>query len=192
MKSLIENSLQAHLEIFNNIRNDLISDIDKCAQCMINTINSGGTIYWCGNGGSASDAEHLCAELVGRFDKDRRSLSSISLTANTSVITSIGNDFGNDEIFSRQVEGLVTKNDLLVGISTSGNSRNVERAIVKAKGIGCKTVGLLGRDGGSLGSVCDVILNVGGVDTARIQEMHILIGHILCESIETSIVNSSI
>ena len=179
--------MQAHQDIFDNIKTKLLPSIEQCAELMISTIKSGGTIFWCGNGGSASDAEHLCAELVGRFNRERRSLSSVSLSSNTSTITSIGNDYGYDKVFSRQVEGLVNNSDLLVGISTSGNSENIEKAIIQAKKQGCTSIGLLGRDGGSLSKSCDYVLNVEGQDTARIQEMHILVGHILCDIIESSV-----
>ncbi len=187
---MILKSIEDHQAMLDNIIAKLIPDIEQCAQAMIDCIHTGGTIFWCGNGGSASDAEHLCAELVGRFNRERRSMSSISLTANTSTITSIGNDYGYDFVFSRQVEGLVRKGDVLIGISTSGNSVNVEHAINKAHEQGCKTIGFLGREGGSLAKVCDIVLNVEGKDTARIQEMHILIGHILCDRIELFVLNS--
>jgi len=191
MKELILKNLQAHQDLLDNLKLNLYSDIAQCAQLMIDVISAGKTIYWCGNGGSAADAEHLSAELVGRYNQDRRALSSVSLTTNTSTITAISNDYGYEYVFSRQVEGLVNTGDLIVGISTSGNSANIENAIKTAKKLGCTTVCLVGREGGSLAKICDVVLNVEGSDTGRIQEMHILVGHILCEAIELYVAQGS-
>jgi D-sedoheptulose 7-phosphate isomerase len=148
------------------------------------TLIAGGKILFCGNGGSASDCQHLAAELTGRFIKDRRPLAAIALTTDTSAITSIANDYAFEEVFSRQVMALGRSGDLLVGISTSGNSRNIIRAVEEAKTLGLHTVGLLGRDGGQLRTLCEKSIVVPSIVTARIQEAHILIGHTLCGLIE--------
>ena len=147
-------------------------------------LEDGGTVYWCGNGGSASDSQHLAAELVGRFRNDRKALRSVALSTDTSVLTCVGNDFGFDKVFSRQVEALGRPGDVLIGISTSGNSTNILRAFEAASGLGMATVGLLGRDGGLALPIVDEAIVIPSDSTARIQECHILIGHILCEIVE--------
>ena len=137
-----------------------------------------------GNGGSAADAQHIAAELVGRYKAERRGLSAIALTTDTSAITSIENDYGFSHVFERQIEALAHKDDVAIGISTGGTSLNVVNALVTANALGCKTIGLSGKDGGDFNSICDVNLLVNANDTARIQEMHILIGHTICHLIE--------
>ena len=161
-----------------------IDDIAASANLMSSVLIRGGTIYWCGNGGSASDSQHLAAELVGRFKKSRSPLSSVSLTADSSVITCIANDYSYDQIFSRQIEALASPGDLLIGISTSGNSENILNAFRQAKTQGLHTLALLGRDGGSAKSLVDSSIIVPSSSTARIQEAHILIGHCFCELVE--------
>lgn len=147
-------------------------------------MRAGGMTMFCGNGGSAADAQHLAAELQGRFLFDRRPMASMALTTNTSTLTAIGNDYGYDQVFDRQVIGLGRAQDVLVSLSTSGNSRNVVRAIDAAKVMGIYTVGLTGAEGGAMASICDDCIRVPSDHTARIQEMHIAIGHMLCEIIE--------
>jgi D-sedoheptulose 7-phosphate isomerase len=149
-----------------------------------NVLRSGGKILFCGNGGSAADCQHLAAELTGRFINDRRPLAAAALTTDTSALTCIGNDYSFEEIFARQVTGFGRPGDLLIGISTSGNSRNVIRAVEDAKKIGIRTIGFLGRDGGQLKNLCEHNIIVPSNVTARIQECHILIGHTLCGLIE--------
>jgi D-sedoheptulose 7-phosphate isomerase len=144
-------------------------------------------VYWCGNGGSAADAQHFAAELIGRFERERRALPSVALTADTSVLTSIGNDYGFADVFRRQVEGLIRGGDVLVGISTSGTSANVLRAVEQARTQGGIVIGLLGRDGGTIAPLCDIALVVPGSNTARIQEMHALVGHLLCDLVEAAL-----
>ena len=151
---------------------------------IINTLRDGGKVLICGNGGSAADAQHIAGELLGKFYMIRRALPAIALNTNTSVITAIGNDTSFDEIFSRQVEALGTEKDVLIAISTSGNSRNVIKAIEKAKEKGMKVIGLTGRSGGMMRNICDVLINVPSQDTPRVQESHITIGHIICEIVE--------
>ncbi|WP_172599402.1 D-sedoheptulose-7-phosphate isomerase [Sulfuritortus calidifontis] len=183
MKQVILHAIDEHAAVLDDMRR-MAERVAEAAVLLRTIISNGGVIYLCGNGGSAADAQHLAAELVGRFRRERRALSAIALTTDTSVLTCIGNDYSFADIFSRQVEGLVKAGDALLAISTSGNSENVIRAAEKAKAIGATTIGLLGRDGGRLASLCTLPLVVPATDTARIQEMHILIGHILCDLIE--------
>lgn len=151
---------------------------------------AGHKMLVCGNGGSAADAQHIAAELVGRYQKERRGLPAIALTTDTSILTSIGNDYGFDAVFARQVEALAVAGDVLIGISTSGNSPNVEKAIVRARELGgIVTAAFLGRDGGRIKHLVDHAIVVPGTDTARIQECHITFGHILCELVEARLVD---
>lgn len=146
-------------------------------------LRKGGKVLLMGNGGSAADAQHIAAELVGRFQAERPAFAAIALTTDTSILTSVGNDYGFDAIFARQIDGLARTGDLVIGISTSGRSGNVVRGIERARALGCTTVGLLGEPG-SLADLVDVALTLPGFPTARVQEMHILAGHILCELVE--------
>lgn len=155
------------------------------AEDMAERLKRGCRILVCGNGGSAADAQHFAAELSGRYVKERRALAGIALTTDTSALTAIGNDYGFDRVFSRQVEALGRPGDLLVGISTSGNSPNVMRAVESAKELGLKTLGLLGGDGGKLKDLCDEALVVPSPITARIQEIHLMTYHFWCEAIDT-------
>jgi len=180
----IQASIGEHIELARRVMDELAGDIARIAAQSADVLRSGGTVFWCGNGGSAADSQHLAAELVGRFNRERKGWASVALTTNTSTLTSVGNDYGFDSIFERQVEGLMGAGDLLFALSTSGNSENVVRGVQAAKGIGAATVGLLGRDGGRLRELCDRSLVVPSSDTARIQEMHILIGHLLCDLVE--------
>ncbi|MEJ2344405.1 MAG: D-sedoheptulose 7-phosphate isomerase [Gammaproteobacteria bacterium] len=184
MKATILRSIDEHARALRVLREQLVPQVGDMSKRMLERVQQGGTVFWCGNGGSASDAEHLAAELVGRFNRERNALSSVALTANTSTLTSIGNDYGFDDVFTRQVQGLVRAGDVLVGLSTSGNSENVLRAVDRANGQGALTIGLLGRDGGRIAQRCALSVVVPVDDTARIQEMHILIGHIVCDLIE--------
>ena len=161
--------------------------IEQAAGVIIDALQRGRAIYFCGNGGSAADAQHLAAELSGRFLKNRRPLPGVALTTNTSALTAIGNDFGYDEIFSRQLEGVATAGDVLVALSTSGNSANVVKAVDSARNAGVKTVGLTGERDSALSAKCDVCLKVPSASTPRIQETHILLGHILCELAENAV-----
>ena len=158
--------------------------LEHIAQAMSQTLADGHRIFWCGNGGSAADSQHLAAEIVGRFRRERRAMPSIALTTDTSILTAVGNDYGFDAIFSRQVEALGQPGDLLVGISTSGNSRNVVAALEVARAQHLRTVGFTGEGGGRMASLCDHLFAVPSRDTARVQEMHLLAGHMLCDWIE--------
>ncbi len=157
---------------------------ERVAIRMTECLLQGHKILWCGNGGSAADAQHLAAELVGRFRSDRRALASIALTADTSVLTAIANDCGFGEVFERQLEALCAPGDVVVGLSTSGKSRNVCAALERARQLGAFTVAMTGANGSRMASLADVCLRVASSDTARIQEGHILFGHILCEWVE--------
>ena len=154
-----------------------------CVVC-IRAIQQGRTLYFCGNGGSAADAQHFAAELVGRYHKERLAFRAVALTVDSSVLTSVGNDYGFEEVFSRQVEGFVREGDVLVAISTSGDSVNILRAIEVAKKLGARTIGLTGRDGGKMMHLCDVVICAPDRDVPHIQELHTAIGHILCGEIE--------
>jgi len=187
MQEKISGYFKRHIEVFRTVEETLIDDVQKCAAMMLESLRSGGKILVMGNGGSAADAQHFSAELVGRFLKNRQAIPSISLTTDSSILTAVGNDFGFDEIFSRQVEALATENDLLLGISTSGNSENVVRAMRQGKKVGCKTIGLLGKNGGSLVNEVDLSIIVKTVETPLIQDVHGAIIHILCGLIEDEI-----
>lgn len=160
---------------------------EKIADEMSRAILGGHKILWCGNGGSAADSQHLAAELIGRFKCERRGLPSIALTTDTSILTSIGNDYGYERVFQRQVEALCMRGDVVVGISTSGGSRNVCSALETARHLGAFTVAFTGESGGSLAAIADAVFRAASKDTARIQEAHILFGHMLCDWIEQSV-----
>ena len=161
--------------------------IAKAIDYGVETVKRGGTIYWIGNGGSAADAQHMAAELVGRYKRERKAIRSKALTANTSNLTAIGNDYGYDMVFSRQLEAFARPEDLLIAISTSGNSKNIIKAVELARRVGMKVVSLTGATGGKLAEISDVLLNVPSTDTPRIQETHLLIEHIFCDCIEQSV-----
>ena len=183
MKELINKHIQEHKDVLDSI-SQLDESIEKVANVFISCLEKGGTIFWCGNGGSASDSQHLAGELVGRFAGERRPLKSIALTADSAVMTCIINDYGYEHIFSRQVEALGSEGDILVGITTSGNSQNVINAFKVAKNKGMQTIGLLGKGGGMAKTLVHKSIIISSKSTARTQEMHILIGHILCDLIE--------
>jgi D-sedoheptulose 7-phosphate isomerase len=183
---MIRKIILDHIDVSNSLL-DNIDTIEKISSTSFDTINSGKKIFLCGNGGSASDASHIAAELVGRFQKERDPLPAISLTDNMSSITSIGNDYNFDEIFARQLKALGRKDDLLIAISTSGNSQNVLNAIKVAKSLKMKCFILSGINGGKMSNLnCDII-KINSKNTARVQEMHILVGHIICSYIDENI-----
>jgi len=187
MMSMIENEMNSHKKTIEKTIEELQSYIYTACIIASETINNGGKILLFGNGGSAADAQHIAAELSGRYKRDRRGLPGIALTTDTSVLTAVGNDYGYERVFDRQVEALAREGDLLIGISTSGNSKNVLRALSLGQNMGCKTIGLSGKDGGALNDFCDVNIVVPSDDTPRIQEMHIMIGHIICQAIDDSL-----
>ncbi len=184
MRERIKDILLESIQVKEEILRSQIGSIVEIAELMIDCLKKDGKVIVFGNGGSASDSQHIAAELVGRFKKDRSALAGIALTTNTSVLTSLANDYGYDVVFSRQVEALGKKNDVVLGISTSGKARNVALGIKQAKKMGIKTVALTGGDGGEIVKLADVSLLVPSKVTARIQEAHITIAHIICEMIE--------
>ena len=181
--TILENFTE-HLQIIELAQSALLKPLKDISKLLVQTLINQGTIFWAGNGGSASDSQHLAAELVGRFRNNRRALRSISLNTDTSILTCVANDFGFDKIFSRQIEALARPGDVFIGISTSGNSPNIARAIETSKSLGLTTVGLFGNGGGSALSLVDNAIVIPSSSTARVQEAHILIGHILCDLIE--------
>ena len=178
--------MQEHLALFQGLGR-LAADIGKAADLMATALRGGRKLMLCGNGGSAADSQHIAAEMAGRFVKDRRPLAAVALSTDTSTMTCIANDYTFDEVFSRQVMGLGQGGDCLLAISTSGNSRNVIRAAEVARAAGIHVIGLLGRDGGVLQGLCDVPLVVPSQTTARVQEAHIFLGHMLCALVEEAL-----
>lgn len=176
--------ISEHLLVIQGVKENLVPEIERLGEICKEALSKGRKIFFMGNGGSAADSQHLAAELVGRFKKERHGLPAVALTTDTSILTAVGNDYGFEEIFFRQVQALVSKGDVVVGISTSGNSPNVVKAVEWARKKGAVTVGLTGRTGGRLNEVCHLCIKVPSDDAARIQEAHILIGHILCQLIE--------
>lgn len=187
MQETIKAELKESIEVKNLVIKNLVPQIEKAARLMIDALKAGNKIMFFGNGGSAADSQHLAAELIGRYRKDRKSLPAISLTTDTSILTAVSNDYGFETVFARQIEGLAKPGDVAFGISTSGNSRNVIEGLEKAKGMDCKAIGLLGCDGGRIAEVVDIAITVPCRTTPRIQESHITIGHILCQLIESEI-----
>ena len=187
MKNTIKEQILTSAEVKKEMVKSCVSDIEKAAVIMINCIKKGGKILWCGNGGSAADAQHLATELMGGMSShDRKPIPSIALTTDSSFLTAWANDTDFDSIFSRQVQGIGLKDDVLVGISTSGNSLNVINAVKQAKYKGLKSIVLTGRSGGRLAGQADVTIHVPSTDTQRIQEAHIMTGQILCGLVESS------
>ena len=188
MNDIINNEFNEHIKIANLLYK-LTNSVADSAQLCINCLNNGGKILIFGNGGSAADAQHIAAELIGRYKVKRHGLSAIALTTDTSSITSIGNDFGYQHIFERQIEALAIKGDVVIGISTSGKSENVINALRLANKLNCRTIGFSGKEGGGMNKNCDINLIVPSEDTARIQEMHIIIGHTICQLIDNEFKN---
>ena len=184
MQSTITEEFSEHLKVSKKTMESIGKPIEIAAKLCIDSLKNGNKILIFGNGGSAADAQHIAAEIVGRYKTERKGLSAIALTTDTSILTSISNDYGYSYMFKRQVEALANDGDVLIGISTGGTSANVVSALKIAKKLGCQSIGFSGRDGGEFNSVCDVNLKAIAEDTPRIQEMHILFGHTLCHLIE--------
>lgn len=186
MESKIKSIIQSSVDLKTKVLGDsqLVETISKVAEEIIQCYKDGGKVLLCGNGGSAADAQHLAAELSGRFYFDRHPLYAEALHVNSSYTTAVSNDYGYDEVFARLVLAMGRKNDVLIGISTSGNSTNILRAFDEANILGMKTIGFTGHSGGHLKEKCCYLLNVPSSDTPRIQEVHILLGHIICELVE--------
>ena len=189
MKESIRNQILESVKIKNKIVDEGVEQIEKAAEIFINCTNNGGKIFWCGNGGSAGDAQHLATELMGGMtDHDRKPIPSLALTTDSSFLTAWSNDTDFASIFSRQIQGLGEEGDVLVGISTSGNSKNVINALKQAKYKNLKTISLTGKTGGDLNGIADVTIKVPSNNTQRIQESHIMIGQILCGLLEIYLV----
>ncbi len=180
----IEKEIRESIEVKNELIRSELSKISQASVLLAECLKKGGKVFFFGNGGSAADSQHLAAELVGRFRKERRAMPAIALTTDTSILTAIGNDYGFETVFERQLEALAGPQDLAVGLSTSGNSANVLRGLSKAKSMGLKTIGLTGKGGGKVRGIADLTIMVPSDKTARIQESHILIGHALCEGVD--------
>ena len=183
---VIRHSIEASIATKQSIlaNEDLLARIQQVAEIMVKALRDGKRILWCGNGGSAADAQHLAAELSGRFYYDRPPLNSEAMHCNTSYLTAVANDYGYDLIYARMIDGACHPGDVLVGISTSGNSKNICNAFVKARELGVVTVAMTGESGGAMKQYADFLLNVPSSDTPRIQESHILLGHIICQIVE--------
>ena len=180
----IRSQLRAHQEVIQVIDSTLAPRVSAAAEILTKALGTGNKVLLMGNGGSAADAQHFAAEIVGRFRLERRGLPAIALSTDTSILTAIGNDYGFEAIFRRQVEALAVAGDVVIGISTSGSSKNVFTAMSLAREIGCLTIALLGRDGGTIKDIVDLDLTIPSQDTPRVQEGHITIIHILCDLIE--------
>ncbi|HEK20283.1 MULTISPECIES: D-sedoheptulose 7-phosphate isomerase [unclassified Mucilaginibacter] len=183
-EEMVIEELYEHQQTLQKVIETLTGDIEYACKMICACVQHGNKVLIAGNGGSAADAQHIAAELSGRFVKERRALPGIALTVDTSALTAIANDYGYDHVFSRQVEALARPGDLFIGISTSGNSKGILNAFASAAKAGCKTLGLSGRDGGKMNGICELNIVVPADVTARIQEMHILIGHILCKAVD--------
>lgn len=187
MKEQIEAQLRESIEVKEALLASQADVIAQMAEMLIDCLRGGGKALFCGNGGSAADAQHLAGELVGKFARDRRALPAIALTANSSIVTAVGNDYGFQHVFARQVEALAARGDVLVGLSTSGNAANVLEAMEAARTIGACRIGFTGGDGGKLKSAVELCLVVPSEKTWRIQEAHITVGHILCDLVEKAV-----
>ncbi len=189
ISSTISERINASIAVKQQILTDgtLLPIIESVVQVITSAFQQGNAVYFCGNGGSAADAQHLAAEFSGRFYKDRKALPSEALHCNTSYLTAVANDYSYDVIYARLIEGIAKKGDVLIGLSTSGNSANILRAFEKAAELGVITIGMTGASGGKMKGQCNYLINVPSSDTPRIQESHILIGHILCELTEKNI-----
>jgi D-sedoheptulose 7-phosphate isomerase len=185
IKQLIQNSINTKLLLLED--NNIIDTINKCIDTITNAFQKGNKVLFCGNGGSAADAQHLAAEFSGRFYIDRKALPSEALHTNTSYLTAVANDYSYDVVYSRLIEGIGNAGDILIGLSTSGNSKNIINAIKTANYRNITTIGFTGETGGEMNTICDYIIKVPSNDTPRIQECHMLIGHIICELVEKNI-----
>lgn len=181
---MVLEELNHHKNTIDQVIAKLVPEIENGCKLLTATVLAGGKVLIAGNGGSAADAQHIAAELTGRYVKDRKALPAIALTVDTSALTAISNDYGFERVFARQVEAFARPGDLFIAISTSGNSPNIIQALHTARELGCKIIGLSGRDGGQMNNLCDLNIIIPDDVTARIQEMHILIGHIFCKAVD--------
>ena len=182
IKKIIKASIDTKQSVLQN--EGLLKTIAASVDLIVNAFRNGNRVYFCGNGGSAADAQHLAAEFSGRFYTDRKALPAEALHCNTSYLTAVGNDYGFDEIYSRLIDGIGEKGDVLVGLSTSGNSPNILKAFNTAKKKEMITIGFTGKSGGEMRTLCDHLINIPSTDTPRIQESHIMVGHIICQLVE--------
>ena len=191
MNNKIKKIIQESIDVKNLILhdNELVSILEKCSDEIVSAFKNGNKVLFCGNGGSAADAQHLAAEFSGRFYTDREALPAEALHVNTSYLTAVANDYSYDVVYSRLIQGIGRKGDILVGLSTSGNSGNIIKAFETAKAKEMITIGLTGSTGGKMKSLSDYLLNVPSNDTPRIQESHILLGHIICQLVEEKYFN---
>jgi D-sedoheptulose 7-phosphate isomerase len=187
MADIIKDVIKESIKVKEAVLNKIYKEIKTAAGMIAVSLKKSGKIMLFGNGGSAADAQHIAAEFVGRFKLERQGLASVALNTNTSIITSIANDYGYEEIFSRQIEAIGSDNDIAIGISTSGNARNVIAGILEAKRMGLKTIALTGSGGGEIAAIADLSLIVPSDNTPRVQEAHIVIGHIICELAEQNL-----
>jgi D-sedoheptulose 7-phosphate isomerase len=191
MKNTISSIIQSSIDVKQSLLTDetLINTIATCVDIITTAFKNGNKVLFCGNGGSAADAQHLAAEFSGRFYTDRQALPAEALHVNTSYLTAVANDYSFDVVYSRMITGIGNKGDVLIGLSTSGNSGNIINAINAAKEKGMTTIGFTGATGGKMKDACELLLNVPSTDTPRIQESHILVGHIICELVEKAYFN---
>jgi D-sedoheptulose 7-phosphate isomerase len=185
IRDIIQASIETKQQVLEN--DELLKIIETVVEVIVTAFKNGNRVYFCGNGGSAADAQHLAAEFSGRFYKERKALPAEALHCNTSYLTAVGNDYGFDLVYSRIIEGIGEKGDILIGLSTSGNSANIVKAFEAAKEKGMISVALTGISGGQLKSVSDYLINIPSADTPRIQESHIMVGHIICQLVEEKI-----
>lgn len=187
--TIIDARLRAHHDTMTRVETDegLKATIGKAVEAIVTCFRNGGRVYFCGNGGSAADAQHLAAEFSGRFYFDRPVLPADALHCNTSYLTAVANDYGYDKVFARLISGLGREGDILVGLSTSGNSENILQAFAVCREKGVRTLALTGANGGRMKELADLLINIPSTDTPRIQEAHITIGHIICELVEQAI-----
>jgi len=182
--TLLAYSLEEHLKIIQTLLDTRLDEIERAGEMICRTLSGGRKVLLCGNGGSAADAQHIAAELVGRYEEHRRAWPAIALTTDTSALTALSNDYGYDEVFARQLEALGSEGDILIAISTSGKSANVIKAAERARALGCKVIALTGASAEPLRSLCDLAVVVPSERTSRVQEAHITIGHLWCEMVE--------
>lgn len=187
MKQQIIKNIQESIAVKEKVIESCINSIEKAASAMVSCLKNNGKIILFGNGGSAADSQHIAAELIGRFKKERKPYPAIALTTDTSIITALSNDYNFESIFSRQIEALGNKGDVAIGISTSGNSLNVINGLLAAKKFNLKTIAFTGQDGGKMKKLTDILIAIPSNNTPRIQEAHITIAHIICELVETKL-----
>ncbi len=190
MSDWLQQALDDSLNCFQASKDLILKTVPKAIEACVQTVEDDGIIYWIGNGGSAADSQHMAAELIGRFKKERRALKSLALTVNTSILTAIGNDYGYDRVFDRQLEAFGSPKDTIIAISTSGNSPNVVEALKTAKEKGITVISLTGETGGAMKEYSDILLNVPSKDTPRIQEVQLMIEHLICDGIEQAVVKN--